>query len=128
MNDFNKTPNQVANDAQQVGKDAIDTAKGGASGSAQAGKNMADKASSVASDAKKVASDAVDTGRAYAKDAVNAAGKKIDSVKSQFDQSCEYVVQAINNEPVKAVLITAVVSSVLTALLASALRSNDRYY
>jgi ElaB/YqjD/DUF883 family membrane-anchored ribosome-binding protein len=109
MDDFNKTPDQVADDAKQVGEDAVNKAKG------------------VASDAKRVAIQAVDTGRAYAKDAVNAAGKKIDAAKSQLGQTADYLTKAINDEPVKAVLITAALSSVITALLVSSIRSDSRY-
>ena len=70
---------------------------------------------------------AVDTGRAYAKDAVNAAGKKIDAAKSQLHQTAQYLTKAINDEPVKAVLITAALSAVITALLVSSIRSDSRY-
>lgn len=110
MDDFNNSPEQVADDAKQVGEDAVNKARG------------------VAADAKRVANDALDTGRAYAKDAVNAAGKKIDSVKSQVTQTTDYLTKAINDEPVKAVLIAAAVSSVITALLISATRSDRRYF
>ncbi|AMM25990.1 hypothetical protein AX767_17740 [Variovorax sp. PAMC 28711] len=72
--------------------------------------------------------DAADTGRAYAKDAVNATGKKIDSVKSQLSQTTDALTKAIHDEPVKAVLITAVVSSVLTALVIAAIRGEDHYF
>ncbi|MEJ8859974.1 hypothetical protein WKW79_35875 [Variovorax robiniae] len=109
MDELNKSPDQVADDARQVGKDAVDKARG------------------VASDAKRVANDAVDTGRTYAKDAVNAAGKKIDAAKSQLDQTAQYLTKAINDEPVKAVLITAALSAVVTALLISAVRGDNRY-
>ena len=97
MDDFNKSPNQIADDAKQVGQDAVTKAKG------------------VGSDAKQVANDAVDSGKAYAQDAVNAVGKKIDNVKSQVSQTTDALTKAINEEPVKAVLIAAVVSPVLTA-------------
>jgi ElaB/YqjD/DUF883 family membrane-anchored ribosome-binding protein len=110
MVDLNKSPDQLADDAKQVGHDAMN------------------KAESVASDSKQVAKDAVATGRAYATGAVNAAGKKIDSMKSQLHQTTDYVTKAINDEPVKAVLITAVVSSLITALLVSTMRSDGRYY
>ena len=108
MDDFNKSPDQLADDAKQVGQDAVNKAKG------------------VAADAKQVAQDAVATGRVYATDAVNAAGKKIDSVKSQLSQTTDYLTKAINDDPLKAVLITAVVSSLISALLVSTMRS--RYY
>ncbi|MEJ8851840.1 hypothetical protein [Variovorax rhizosphaerae] len=109
MDDSNKSPEQVADDAKQVGEDAVKKAKG------------------VATDVKRVANDAVDTGRTYAKDAVNAAGKKIDAAKSQLDQTAQYLAKAINDEPVKAVLITAALSAVITALLISAIQSDRRY-
>lgn len=110
MNDFNKSPDQVADDAKQVGQDAVNKAKG------------------VAADANQVTRDAANTGKVYARDAVNAAGKKIDDVKSQLTQTTDALTKAINDQPVKAVLITAVISSVLTALLVIAARSDDRYY
>jgi len=110
MDDSNQSPDQLADDAKQVGQDAVNKARG------------------VASDATDVARDAVATGRAYAKDAVNAAGKKIDSAKSQISQTTDYLTKAINDEPVKAVLITAVVSSLITALLLSTTRRDSGYY
>jgi len=110
MEDFNNNPaDQMMADAQQVGEEAVDKARG------------------VASDAKRVVKDAANTGRTYAMEAVNAAGKKIDSVKTQMGQTTEYLTKAINDEPVKAVLITAALSAGLTALLISATRGNSRY-
>ena len=82
----------------------------------------------VADQAKQVGQDAADTGRAFARDAVNAAGKKIDSAKSQLSQTTDYLTQAIHDEPVKAVIISAAVSSLLTALVIAALRTDSRYY
>jgi ElaB/YqjD/DUF883 family membrane-anchored ribosome-binding protein len=75
-----------------------------------------------------LADEAVDAGRTYAKDAVNATGKKIDDVKWQFSQSTDFLTKAIHDEPVKAVVVTAVISSVLTALVIAAVRGEDRYF
>lgn len=77
---------------------------------------------------KGAANEAVDAGKAYAKNAVNSAGKKLNATRSQLSEACDSVVKAINDEPVKAVVATAVVSSLLTALLVSALRPSYRYY
>ena len=109
MDDFNKSPDQVADDAKQLGEDAVSKAKG------------------IALDAKRVAGQAVGTGRAYAKDAVNAAGRKIDEAKSQVGQAADYLTKAINDEPVKAVLIAAGLSAAITALLISAMQNDRRY-
>ena len=109
MNEFNQSSGPSANDAKQAAQDALGKAK------------------DVASDAKQAADDALDTGKAYAQDAVNAAGRKIDSVASQWTQTTDALTKAINDEPVKAVIIAAAVSSVLTALLVAAMRNNDRY-
>ncbi|WP_077003422.1 hypothetical protein [Variovorax sp. KK3] len=109
MNDFPKSTDQVADEAKQVGQDAVDKAKG------------------IASDARQVVDDAVDTGRAYAQEAVNEAGKKIRGVKAQANQTADYLTHAIQQDPVKAVLITAVISSLLTALVVSAVRNDGRY-
>ncbi|MBN8750962.1 Uncharacterised protein [Xylophilus ampelinus] len=77
---------------------------------------------------KGAATEAVDAGKAYAKNAVNSAGKKLNATRSQLSDACDSVVKAINDEPVKAVVATAVVSSLLTTLLVSALRPSYRYY
>jgi RES domain-containing protein len=110
MNDYQKSPDQVATEAKQVGQDAVNKAKG------------------LASDAKHVVDDAVDAGRAYAQDAVNEAGKKIRGVKAQAAQTADYLTEAIHQDRVRAVLVTAVISSVLTALVVSSLRSDRHYF
>ena len=110
MNDFDKSPDQVADEARQVGQDAVYKAK------------------SIGADAKQVANDAVDAGRAYAKGAVSAVGKKMGDVKSQLTHTTDYVTKAINDEPVKAVVVTALISSLITALLISAMRTDRHYY
>ncbi|MDM0010597.1 hypothetical protein QTI51_37765 [Variovorax sp. J22G73] len=85
-----------------------------------------DKIISGTSDAKHVVTDAVASGRAFAEDAVKVANKNIDALKSQLVRGRQCLTEAINDEPVKAVLITAVVSSMLTALLLSARRIDGR--
>lgn len=110
MEQDSKSAEQVADDAKVVGQDALN------------------KARAVANDAKTVAGDAYETGKTYARDAVNAAGKKIEGAKSRMTDTCDSVVKAINDEPVKAVVIAAVAGSILGALLVASMRSNDRYY
>lgn len=86
------------------------------------------KLKGVASDAKAAASDAVDSGKAYAKAAVDATGKKLRGANSYLSDSCEAVTDAINREPVKAVLVTAAFTAALTALVIAALQSSERRY
>lgn len=121
-------PDQGADDTRLSNDGDQQRGEGAASSFKDLGKRASDRVGTVASEAEAAVSDAVETGRAYAKDAVNAAGKKIDGAKSQLAKSCDDLTRAIYDEPVKAVVITAVVSSLLTALLMSALRSDDRYY
>ena len=93
----------------------------------QAQAHVADQIEDAAKDAKSTTNDAVATGKAYVQDALKAAGKQFDTVKSQAMQTTDYLAKAINDEPVKAVVVTAIVSSALTALLLSALRDRDPY-
>lgn len=109
MNDASKTGEQLADGARQVANDAVT------------------KLRDVASDAKSVASDAVDAGKSYAKEAVNATGKKLSSASSQIGDTCDALIDAIHKEPVKAVLVTAVLSAALTALVISALPKPSVY-
>lgn len=81
----------------------------------------ADKAKDAALGLKGMAESAADAGRTYARDAVNATGKKIDSAKSQVDQIADYLTLSVNADPVKAVLLTAALSAVLTAVFLAAL-------
>ncbi len=107
MQSSEKSPDEIANDAKEVGRDAADKAKG------------------VAADAMKVANDAVASGKAYVQDALGGAGKKFGEVRSQVTQTTDCLVKAINDEPVKAVLVTAAVSSLITAFFLTALRDRD---
>lgn len=109
MNDVTKTAEQVADNARQVADDTVTQLR------------------DVASDASAAASKAVDTGKTYAKAAVNATGKKISSAGSQMGDTCDALIDAIHKEPVKAVLVTAVLSAALTALVISALPKSSPF-
>ncbi|HYP83247.1 hypothetical protein [Variovorax sp.] len=83
----------------------------------------------VADDLKRVGQRAAD----HAKDAAlglsgmaDAAGKKLDSTKVQVDQLANYLTLSINADPIKAVLVTAGASALLTALLVAAMGGGRR--
>ena len=107
MQSSEKSPDDIAKNAKEVGQDAVDKAKG------------------VASDAMTAAREAAASSNAYIDDAIEAARRKFNEGKSQVTQTADYVVKAINDEPVKAVLVIAAVSSLLTALFITALRNRD---
>ncbi len=104
MESAGKSPDAIDNYSKQVGRDAADMAK------------------RLAGDAMKVADNAATCGTAYFQDPVEAAGKKFDGVKLPGSQTSDYRVKAINDESVKTVLIAAVVGSLITAFLLTALR------
>jgi hypothetical protein len=106
--DYTKSPKQMAEETGQIERDAA-------------------AARETAADAKDVASGAANAGRAYARDAVNSAGKKIDHWKGQFDSATEYCSKFIADEPVRAVWMAAIASSLLTAFVVTSMRSSTRY-
>lgn len=108
MDDANDSPSKVAADSNP------------------AGHNTNDKTVRGTSDAKPVVTEAVASGQVFAKDALEVASKNVNALKSQLVRGRQRLTEAINDEPVKAVLITVVVSSLLTALLLSARRSDGR--
>ena len=107
--DYTKSPKQMAEETGQIERDAVAAAR------------------ETVSDATEVASSAARTGRAYAKDAVNSAGKKIDHWKGQFDSATEYCSKFIADEPVRAVWMAAIASSLLTAFVVTSMRSSTRH-
>lgn len=141
-----KTPAQLAEEARQTGRDAVEAAQGYAAEARRVGAEAVqsirpsiedakataregrDTVKGLAGDAKDIASDASATGRAYAKDAVNAAGRKLHDVRGQFERARASCEQYIADEPVKASLISAAAGALLATLLLSALRGGDRRY
>jgi ElaB/YqjD/DUF883 family membrane-anchored ribosome-binding protein len=139
-----KTPAQLAEEARQTGRDAVEAAQGYAAEARRVGAEAVesirpsledaratgreglDTVRGLANDARDIAGDAAATGRAYAKDAVNAAGRKLHDAKDQFDHARQACVQYIADEPVKAALISAAAGAVLTTLALSLLRGRRR--
>ncbi|WP_218511625.1 hypothetical protein [Variovorax sp. dw_308] len=143
--DDTKTPGQLADDARQTGRDAADAAQAFATNTASvashaahsirsvaqdakaAGNKALDDAAEVADEAKTVATDAARTGRAYARAAVNSTGRKMVDWKERVANANESCARFVADEPVKALWITAIASSLLTALAMTALRGSRRY-
>lgn len=135
-----KTPSQLAEEARQVGRDAVEATQGYATEARRVGaeaiqsirpsiedakatsREGLDTARGLAGDARDIVGDAAATGRAYAKDAVNAAGRKLHEAQGRVQRTGEACAQFIADEPVKATLIAAASGAVLATLLMSALR------
>jgi hypothetical protein len=143
--DDTKSPGQLAEDARQAARDATDAAQDFAANTATVashaahsirsvahdakatGKEALDSAAEVADEARQVASDAARTGRAYAKAAVNSTGRRMGHWKERVADANESCARFVAEEPVKALWITAIASSLLTALAMTALRGSRRY-
>jgi len=83
----------------------------------------------VADDVKHVGQKAAD----HAKDAAlglggmaDAAGRKLDDTKVRVDQLANYLTLSINADPIKAVVVTAGISALVTALLVAAMGGGRR--
>jgi hypothetical protein len=143
--DETKTPSQLADEARQTGRDAADAAQAFAAGTASVashaahsirsvaqdaratGKEALDSAADVAGEAGKVAADAARTGRVYARAAVNSTGRRMVDWKQRVATANESCARFVADEPVKALWITALASSLLTALAMTAMRGGRRY-
>jgi hypothetical protein len=108
MNDSNERFGQAAQDVKRMGQDVADGAKDAALGLAG------------------MAESAADAGRSYAREATNAAGKKLDGAKTHVDQLANYLTLSINADPIKAVVVTAGLSALLTALFVASLGGRRR--
>ncbi|RZL90032.1 MAG: hypothetical protein EOP82_17100 [Variovorax sp.] len=142
--DDTKTPAQLAEEAEQIGRDALMAAKGYAQESGQIGKDAAqsirtsledaketgkqaaDTLAGLSGDAKDMAKDAVDTGRAYAQNAVNATGRKIRDFNGRMRDARESCLRTIAEQPVRSTLIAAAGGAALMALLLGLMRGERR--
>lgn len=140
-----KSPAELAEEAKQVGQDAVHAAQGYVSVARDIGNDardavrpslqdakfaageLGDAAKGLANDAKDVAGDAAATGRAYARGAARVASKKMADLRGQVDQLQQDCTRYIAQEPVKATLISAAGGALLMGLLMSFARSPRRY-
>lgn len=111
-NDDVKTPSELADEARQTGRDALNAAHF--------------EATQTANAARAVAEDALQTGRAHGWSAVDAAQRKVSALKDQVTaQACaaqESCTRYIAREPVKATLMAVAGGALLTGLVLSSLR------
>lgn len=118
-NDDVKTPSELADEARQTGRDALNAAHFEATQTANA-------ARAVAEDAHDLAEDALQTGRAHGWSAVDAAQRRVSALKDQVTaQACaaqESCTRYIAREPVKATLMAVAGGALLTGLVLSSLR------
>jgi len=139
-----KTPSQLADEARQTGRDALQAVQGYAQESGRIGRDAAlsirssvedakevglQAAGTVAglsNDAKDIARDAASTGKAYAKDAVNATGRKIRDFRGHVTHAKESCEQYVAEQPVRASLIAMAAGALVTSLLLSVVRGRRR--
>ena len=140
-----KTPAELAEDARQTGREALEAAHGFAQEGTQIGNDTAqsirsnledakaiglqaaDTVAGLASDMRGIARDAADTGKAYVKGAVNATGQKMRDLKSKATQVRADAEQYIADQPVRSMLVAAAGGAVAMALLLLLLRESRRY-
>ena len=140
-----KTPSQLADEAGNIGQDAVQAAQGYAQETGQIGKDAVQSIRSnledaretgrqaagtmagLSADARDLAKDAADTGRAYARGAVNATGRKIRDFKGRMSDVRESCTHYIADQPVRSSLIAAASGAALMALLLALGRSRRRY-
>ena len=140
-----KTPAEIAEEAKQTGRDALQAAQGYAQESKQIGRDAAqsirsnledakamglqaaDTVAGLAGDVRDIAKDAADTGNAYVKSAVNATGQKMRDLKVKVTQARANCEQYIADQPVRSMLVAAAGGAVAMALLLLLLRGSRRY-
>jgi ElaB/YqjD/DUF883 family membrane-anchored ribosome-binding protein len=132
-----KTLDQLAEEAKDIGRDAMQAGKGHAAEAAAVGRSAAqavresvhdaqatagealDTARGLAADSVSLAGDAFESGRAYAQAALDVAGRTMSEASSRAADRGE---RYIADEPVRAVLYAAAGGALLTALLLAWMR------
>lgn len=127
MNDPQKPRNEIVKAVELIGQEPTGSAVSEGFEAQNPGQNRNVARADLAADTMHLAEDALDAGRAYAQGAVDSTGRRLSEAKSQFTATAERLTRAINEEPVKAVFIAAAVSSILTAVVVIALRSERQY-
>lgn len=115
VNEYVKTPSEVADEARQAGRDAMSAVQGHA-------EEARDTAQGMAADAKDVARDAAATGKAYARSAIDAANEKLGVLQDKVATAQETCTRYIAQEPVKATMMAVAGGALLTGLLMAAVR------
>lgn len=135
-----KTPSELADEALNTGRDAVDAASGYASEAKAIGRSTVqglrlnaedaratgsealDTAKGIASDVGDVANDAVKTGRFYVRDAVQSASQKVTALRDKAITAKSDCERFVGDQPGKAVLIAAAGGAVAAMLLSSMVR------
>jgi len=147
MNDFVKTPSQLADELEQtrreaaqaarghareaaeIGRDTVQTLRGELEDAKETGREALGTAKGVAADLKDSARDATETGKAYAQRAANATGQMVQDWKARASALQDDCTDYVKREPVKGALIAAAGGAVLAMVLQAALRrGSERRY
>lgn len=114
LNDVKDQANDMANDVKDKTSELSSDVKAKVSemtdDTKQAASNLVDKA-------QQSSQKAIEVTRDYAKNAVDAAGKKVRDVQGQYQSAMSTATDYVNEDPMRAVKITAIGSAVLTAAL-----------
>ncbi|PNG58889.1 MULTISPECIES: hypothetical protein [unclassified Variovorax] len=140
-----KSPAELADEAQQTARDALEAAKGYAQESGRISRDAAHSIRSTVEDVRETGGEALDTvrglshdaadiarsagtaGRVYARKAVGATGRKLRDWQGQVDEVKESCTRYIANEPVRSTLIAAGGGALLMTLLLSMMKRRRHY-
>ena len=146
MNEYAKTPGQLAEELEQTRRDAAQAARGHAAEAASIGRDTVQTLRSEmndaratgqeamgtarghASDLKGTAQEAVQTGKAYAQRAVDATGQKMHDWRDRANALQNDCTAYVQREPVKGALIAAAGGAVLAMVLQAAMRRSRHDY
>lgn len=130
-----KTPSELADEARQTARDAVQAAQGYARESGRIGRDAAqsirwtvedakdtggqalDTVKALSSDAADIAKDAAGVGRAYARNAIGATGRTLRDWKGQVSHAKERCKQYVADQPVRSSLIAVASGAVLMTLM-----------
>lgn len=140
-----KSPAELADEAKQTARDALEAAKGYAQESGRIGRDTAqsirmavedaketgaealDTVGGLAHDAADIAMDAGTTSKAYAQKAVSATGRKLRDWQGQVDELKDSCTRYIGQQPVRSTLIAAGGGALLMKLLLSMIKRRRHY-
>ncbi len=140
-----KTPAEIADEARQTARDAVQAAQGYARESGRIGRDAvhsiranaedametaaqaADTVAGLAGDARDIGKDATATAKAYAKDAVNASGRRIRDLRGRVEDAKANCAQYIAEQPARASLIAAAAGAITMSLLVMLVKGRRSY-
>lgn len=140
-----KSPAELADEARQTARDALEAAKGYAQESGRIGRDAAqsirmtvddvketgaqalDTVGGLAHDAADIARNAGTTSKVYAQKAVSATGRKLRDWQGQVDELKQSCTRYVAEEPMRSTLIAAGGGAILMTLLLAMVKRRRHY-